>query len=109
MNAQRNQTDLKRNTVAIAIWENEGGAPGGDLTGHLYGRRIEADRSWTVYHVFTGVAARDGDDDLIGLSRAQATSRMMSLNLRNAECRKQRISLPALVRDASGEAVACRS
>jgi hypothetical protein len=109
MNCQNNETELRRNTVAIAIWENEGGAPGRDLTEHLYGRRIEADRSWTVYHVFTGVAARVGDDDLIGLSRSQATSRMMSLNLRNAECRKQRISLPALARDASGEAVGCWS
>jgi hypothetical protein len=108
MNGQRNQTDLKRNTTAIAIWENEGGAPGRDLTEHLYGRRVEADRSWTVYHVFTGVTARVGDDDLIGLSRSQATSRMMSLNLRNAE-RKQRISLPALARDASGATVAGRS
>jgi hypothetical protein len=109
MNGQRNQTDLERNTTAIAVWENEGGAPGHNLTEHLYGRRVEADRSWTVYHVFTGVAARVGNDDLIGLSRSQATSRMMSLNLRNAECRKQRISLPALARDASGEAVGCRS
>jgi hypothetical protein len=99
---------LRPNTVAIAIWENEGGALGRDLTEHQYGRRIEADRSWTVY-VFTGVAARVGDDDLIGLSRSQATSRMMSLNLRNAERRKQRISLPALARDASGATVAGRS
>jgi hypothetical protein len=109
MNGQRNQTDLERNTTAIAIWENEGGAPGRDITEHQYGRRIEADRSWTVYHVFTGVAARTGGDDMTGLSRSQATSRMMSLNLRNAECRKQRNSLPALARDASGEAVGCRS
>ncbi|RWK60890.1 hypothetical protein [Mesorhizobium sp.] len=109
MNGQRNQTDLKRNTTAIAIWENEGGAPGREFTEHQYGRRVEADRSWTVYHVFTGVTARVGDDDLIGLSRSQATSRMMSLNLRNAECRKQRISLPALARDASGAMVARRA
>jgi hypothetical protein len=109
MNGQRNQTDLARNTTAIAIWENEGGAPSRDLTEHQYGRRVEIDRSWTVYHVFTGVAARVGNDDLIGLSRSQATSRMMSLNLRNAECRQQRISLRALARDGSGEAVGCRS
>jgi hypothetical protein len=109
MNGQRNQTDLKRNTTAIAIWENEG-APGHDLPKHLYGRRrVKADRSWTVYHVFTGVAARVGNDDLIGLSRSQATSRMMSLNRRNAERRKDRIRLPAFPSNASGEAVGCRS
>ncbi|MER9126426.1 hypothetical protein NKH81_25670 [Mesorhizobium sp. M0959] len=109
MNGQNNQTELRRNSVAIAIWENEGGAPGNDFTDHQYGRRIEADRSWTVYHVFTGVTARVGNDDLTGLDRSQATSRMMSLNIRNAECRKQPISLPALARDASGEAMGCRS
>jgi hypothetical protein len=109
MNRQNNETELRRNTVAIATWENEGGALGRDLTEHLYGRRVEADRSWTVYHVFSGVAARVGDDDMTGLSRSQATSRMMSLNLRSAERRKQRISLLALARDASGEAVGCQS
>jgi hypothetical protein len=109
MNGQRNQSDPQRNTAAIAIWENEGGAPGRDLTEHQYGRRVEADRSWTVYHVFTGVVARVGDDDLIGLDRSQATSSMMSLNLRDVERRQQRISLPAFARDASVEAVACRS
>ena len=89
---------------AIAIWENEGGAPGRDSMEHQYGRRIEADRSWTVYHVFTGVAARVGGDAMIGLSRSDATSGMMSLNLRNAERREQRISLLApwrcVVRDS---------
>ncbi len=101
MNSQCNQTDVKRNTIAIAIWENEGGAPGPDLAEHQYGRRIEADRSWTVYHVFTGVTAHVGDDNLAGLDRSQATSRMMSLNLCNAERRKQRISLLGLAPDAS--------
>ncbi|NGO54613.1 hypothetical protein [Allomesorhizobium camelthorni] len=109
MNRQNNEAGLRRNTVAIAIWENEGGAPGRDLTEHQYGRRVEVDRSWTVYHVFTGVTARIGNDDLTGLDRSQATSRMMSLNLRNAERRKQRISLLALAQDASGETTARRS
>jgi hypothetical protein len=107
MNGQRNQTDLKRNTTALAIWENEGGAPGREE--HQYGRRIEADRSWTVYHVFTGGAARVGDDDLIGLSKSQATSRMMSLNVRTAERRKERIRLSAFAPKSSGKAVECRS
>ncbi len=108
MNRQSNETGLRRNTAAIGIWENEGGAPGRDPTEHQYGRRVEVDRSWTVYHAFTGATARVGNDDLIGLNRSQATSSMMSLNLRNAERRKQRISLLALAQDASGEAVAHR-
>lgn len=109
MNGQNNQTELRRNSVAIAIWENEGGAPGRDLTEHQYGRRIEADRFWTVYHVFTGVPARVGDDDLIGLSRVQATSRMITLNLCNAERRRDRIRLSAFASNASGATAACQS
>ena len=60
-----------------------------------------------VYHVFTGVPARVGDDDMTGLSRVQATSRMITLNLRNAERRKDQIRLSAFASNASGEAVAC--
>jgi hypothetical protein len=108
MNRQNNEAGLRRNTAAIAIWENEGGASSRDLTEHHYGRRVEVDRSWTVYHVFTDATARVGNDDLIGLNRSQATSSMMSLNLCTAERRKQRISLLALAQDASGEAVAHR-
>jgi hypothetical protein len=60
---------------------------------HHYGRRIEADRSWTIYHVFTGIPARFGGDAMTGLSRLDATSGMLRLNLRNAECRRERIEL----------------
>jgi hypothetical protein len=109
MNDQRNQTDPQQNTTTIAIWENEGGAPGRDLTEHQYGRRVEADRSWTVYHVFTGVTARVGDNSMTGLSRLQATSSMMSLNHRNAERRKDRISLAEVAPNASNEAMERRS
>jgi hypothetical protein len=56
MNGQNNETELRRNTVAIAVWENEGGAPSRDSTEHQYGRRVEGDRSWTVYHVSTGAS-----------------------------------------------------
>mgnify|MGYP006904089240 CR=1 FL=1 len=46
----------------------------------LYGRRVELDRSWTVYHVFTGVPAGGGCGAMTGLSRAGAAEKMMSLN-----------------------------
>lgn len=49
-----------------------------------YGRRIEADRSWTVYHVFSGIPAGFGSDALMGLSRSEATDRMLFLNRRSA-------------------------
>lgn len=48
----------------------------------LYGRRVEMDRSWTVYHVFTGLPADAGGGVMTGLSRADATDKMMSLNYR---------------------------
>ena len=58
MNDYCNEPTRRGNAVSIEIWENEGGAPGRDPMDHQYGRRIEADRSWTVYHVFTGEPAR---------------------------------------------------
>ncbi len=39
-----------------------------------------SDRSWTVYHVFTGEPARIDGEMLTGLNRSQATDRMLSLN-----------------------------
>jgi hypothetical protein len=56
-----------------------------------YGRRIEIDRSWTVYHVFTGTPAFVADTRMIGLSRSEATDKMMSLNQRNADRRVERM------------------
>jgi hypothetical protein len=85
--------ERKRIAAAISVWENEGGAPGQDSMHHQYGRRIEADRSWTIYHVFTGIPARFGDAAMTGLSRMDATSGMLRLNLRNAERQRERIEL----------------
>ena len=45
-----------------------------------YGRRVEADRSWTVYHVFTGIPVHLCGNAMIGLSRRAATDGMLSLN-----------------------------
>ncbi|MGB3391457.1 MAG: hypothetical protein WBA88_26170 [Pseudaminobacter sp.] len=69
-------------SLAIGVWENEGGAPGPGIVTHQYGRRVEVDRSWTVYHVFSGVPARRSGNPMIGLSRPDATEGMLSLNLR---------------------------
>ncbi len=46
----------------------------------VYGRRVEMDRRWTVYHVFTGIPAEAGCGRMTGLSKAEATIKMMSLN-----------------------------
>lgn len=47
-----------------------------------YGRRIEIDGSWTVYHVFTGIPVQRAGIPMAGLSRADATSRMLLNNQR---------------------------
>jgi hypothetical protein len=66
---------------ASGIWENEGRAPGRLGAVSQYGRRIETDRTWTVYHVFTGVPADDAQGAMTGLDRTKATSLMASLNI----------------------------
>lgn len=68
-------------------------APPADALDEQYGRRVEADRSWTVYHVFTGVPARFGGDAMVGLTRSAATSGMLSLNRRNVQRRRERTGL----------------
>lgn len=88
MNSCNDETVRRRNAVAIDMRENDGGAPARDSPDHIYGRRIEVDRSWTVYHVYTGVPAHESGYPMTGLSRSEATGGMLSLNHRNAERRK---------------------
>jgi hypothetical protein len=61
----------------------ESSASGRDFRDRQYGRRVEADRSWTVYHVFSGIPAHVDGAVMIGLTRADATRSMLALNLRN--------------------------
>jgi hypothetical protein len=58
MNADSNETELDPRALAISVWENEGGSQAPDTPDGQFGRRVEMDRSWTIYHVFTGVPAR---------------------------------------------------
>lgn len=67
----------------------------GELLGamsHDYGRRVEVNRSWTIYHVFTGRPAEIGTRPMVGLSEFDATSVMLFLNSHNAERRKASFS-----------------
>ncbi|SDA81333.1 hypothetical protein [Mesorhizobium qingshengii] len=59
---------------------------------HDYGRRVEVNRSWTIYHVFTGRPAEIGTRPMVGLSEFDATSVMLFLNSHNAERRKASFS-----------------
>jgi hypothetical protein len=93
MNAERNETQLDRRALAISVWENEGGARAPDTPDDQFGRRVEMDRSWTIYHVFTGVPARVDGSALTDLSRSAATDGMLSLNLRSVNRRKEQTRL----------------
>lgn len=103
----RIETDRRRIADAIEVWESEGGTLGREPSmHHLYGRRVEADHSWTVYHVFTGAPACVDQGTMTGLSYAIASARMISLNLRNVSRRKERLTLsptaPTISEKAAG-------
>ena len=108
MNPHDNETECERNVRAIGVWDNEGGASGAAPRDEQYGRRIEIDRSWTVYHVFTGVPASPGGQDMIGLSRSAATDGMLCLNHLNDRRRKEHANLPSGVSPLSHMAGAGR-
>ncbi len=110
MNAPNNYPELTHKTAGFAIdrWENEGGAHGHDSPDLHYGRRVEADRSWTVYHVFTGVPARIDGSTMIGLTQGAATDGMLSLNRRNEARRRNGGSPMAGIRTAPRSAEECR-
>lgn len=73
---------------------------GYDVMHDVYGRRIEADRSWTIYHVFTGVPASMDGQALSGLGRAAATERMLAMNLRSSSRQTRPVHLRAPRLDA---------
>ena len=45
-----------------------------------YGKRVEADKSWTIHHVFTGVPVSLGARDLINLDAKTAVRALRLLN-----------------------------
>ncbi len=50
---------------------------------HQYGRRVERDGSWSIYHVFTGAPVEIRGVPTTGLTRGCATEGMLSLNSLN--------------------------
>jgi hypothetical protein len=103
-----NETEHLWNVFAIGVWENEGGALDSVALDRQYGRR-EPDRSWTVYHVFTGVPAHANGQIMTGLSRSEATDGMLSLNRSNDGIMKNRGSLTARVRAEQPNAAPARA
>lgn len=94
INADGNETELEGCALAISVWENEGGAQASSQPDDQFGRRVEMDRSWTIYHVFTGVPARVDGLPLTNLSGSAATDGMLSLNRRNVKRQKERNARP---------------
>ncbi len=92
MNAHSSETERRRYAAPIGVLESDCGAQGRHSMDRR--RRIEADRSWSVYHVFTGVPACNDGQAMIGLSRSDATRGMLSLNRRGATRPTECLSAP---------------
>jgi hypothetical protein len=63
------------------------------------------DRSWTIYHMFTGIPARVDGSALTDLSRLAATDSMLSLNVRNVRRPKEWNTRSRLASKPSGQPV----
>jgi len=94
MKAVNKQSELRPDAFAISVWENEGGAPAPDGLDCDDGRGVESDRSWTVYHVFTGAPARIDGRLMLGLSCQEATDSMVSTHPSNVARRTERGGRP---------------
>lgn len=90
MKTVKHEPDRQPNVAAIAIWENEGGASRPARMDQHFGRRIEKDRTWTIYHVYTGIPATSNGRNMTGLSHSDATDGMLFLNDRNTRNRAHR-------------------
>lgn len=90
MSIMKLEPSQETGAIAISIWENEGGAACHSRMDEHFGRRIEEDRTWTIYHVYTGVPASSDGKNMTGLSRSDATHGMLFLNNRNSDRRVER-------------------
>lgn len=78
-----NNSVVERGSTGARTLDCESSALARDFKERQYGRRVEIDRSWTVYHVFSGIPAHVDGAAMIGLTRAAATQCMLALNLCN--------------------------
>ncbi|MEK1888591.1 MAG: hypothetical protein AAAB35_13695 [Phyllobacterium sp.] len=80
VNLTFHEFDNDLNIIDIVVWENEGGTLHDFSMHHNYGRRVERNGYWKVYHVYTGLPAEMGKHATTGLNETTATSMMLSLN-----------------------------
>jgi len=98
MNVNATEPLKNKGFTELEIHGQGADSPDWDDMNHDYGRRIEPDRSWTVYHVFTGGPAELPNQSMTGLGEADATAKMLFLNAHNGERRKAaKASAPALM------------
>ncbi|MBL0373870.1 hypothetical protein JJB09_17745 [Rhizobium sp. KVB221] len=77
-----------RPTEISAVSESKAGAPPSwHILGpenpfgpYRFGRRVETDRTWTIFHVFTGEPARYGTWTMKGLNAMDASRVLRTLN-----------------------------
>ena len=83
MNAPCNKDEHMHNVSAIDMCENENGASNCDSSIEQFGRRIEVNGSWTIYHVYSGIPAVIKGITMTDLSYAIASEVMIALNKQN--------------------------
>lgn len=79
MNIHTSEARIRRNSRSTAVEASVET----DSMDHHYGRRVERDGSWSIYHVFTGIPAVVDGRSLTGMSRTCATQGMLAMNRRN--------------------------
>jgi hypothetical protein len=68
---------------ALENWDDEGGAPAQDSMHSEYGKRVEPDGSWTIYHVFSGIPATIGGNLMDDMNAKDALDQMTNTNTGN--------------------------
>ena len=69
---------------ALENWDDEGGAPSQDSMHSEYGKRVETNGSWTIYHVFTGSPATIGGNLMQNMDANDALDQMRKTNADNS-------------------------
>lgn len=88
--------EMNHHVSTTSMRKDDNGAIAQQAVDSDYGRRIEFDHSWTVYHVFSGEPACIDGVVLTGLPRLSATSKMLRLNRETVLRKRRRQSLLSL-------------
>ena len=84
-----NAHEIGRYAPADSRQENRSKATCHDTIDYQYGRRVERDGSWSIYHVFTGIPVKIQGLVMTGMSLGRATEGMLSLNRQNEARRRE--------------------